>query len=235
MLASFQLYGPDHITTLLFLLGVTILLIRNLRRDAPDYQSERSKRIVQTLAFLCFSAYPINQLIVVALGGHLTIGHILPFHLCDLAAFICGFALLTRKPILCELSYFWGLAGTMQALLTPDLNRTFPDPIYLSFFFHHGIIVITAIVLPLGLGWRPRKHSALRVFGWTLMYAVAAFCINAALHTNYGFVMEKPEGASLLNALGPWPWYILWSLAIASVIFLLLELPFRKRNQSERN
>jgi len=235
MLADFQLYGSDHVLTLLFLVGVTILFIRVLRRDTANHSSGASKRIIQTLAFLCFAAYPINQLIVVALGGHLTLGHVLPLHLCDLATFICGFALLTRRPILCELSYFWGLAGTMQALLTPDLNRSFPDPIYLSFFLQHGVIVITAFILPLGLGWRPRPRSSLHVFGWTLVYAVVVFAINSLIHTNYGFVMAKPEGASLLNALGAWPWYIFWTLAIAAVIFFLLELPFKKGMDREHH
>jgi len=156
MLADFQLYGQNHILTLLFLLGVAVQLIRLLRRDAPNHTAGASKRVIQTLAFLCFSAYPINQLIVLAHGGDLTIDHVLPFHLCDLATFLCGFALLTRRPLLCELSYFWGLAGTMQGLLTPDLRHSFPDPVYLSFFLQHGVIVITAFILPLGLGWRPR-------------------------------------------------------------------------------
>src|SRR5712692_11444841 len=47
----------------------------------------------------------------------------LPLQLCDVAIFIAALALLTRHPLLVEVSYFWGLAGTIQALFTPDLPQ----------------------------------------------------------------------------------------------------------------
>jgi len=47
--------------------------------------------------------------------------------------------------------------------------------------------------------------------------------------------MEKPEGVSLLNVLGAWPWYILWTLCIAAVIFLLLELPFKMTSKASNH
>jgi len=225
MLAVFQLYGPSHVVTLLFLTGWAILLIRQLRKSAD---SQNAKMGVHFLAFLCFASFPINQVAALALGGTQSPTEMLPLHLCDIAAFLCGFALVTRRPLLCELSYFWGLAGTMQGLLTPDLTREFPDPLYISFFLQHGVIVITAFVLPLGLGWRPRPGAARRTYTWLLAYAVVIFGINSILKTNFAFVMHKPDGDSLLNLLGDWPWYILWTLIIAAVIFYLLELPFKR-------
>ena len=225
MLAAFQLYGPSHLITLLVIAGITILLIRLFRKKpAPP----GAKIGVSVLAFVCFASYPLNQAAAVALGSSQSLSEMLPLHLCDIAAFLCGFALMTRRPLLCELSYFWGLAGTMQGVLTPDLTREFPDPLYLSFFLQHGIIVITALVLPLGLGWKPRAGAARRTYGWLIVYAITIFAINSVLKTNFAFVMEKPEGDSLLNILGAWPWYILWTLLIAAGLFFLLELPFKR-------
>lgn len=225
MLAVFQLYGPDHLLTLFFLAGVCLLIIRAFRKDL---ESQGSKAALATLAFLCFVSYPLNQAAVTALDGTHALTRLLPLHLCDITAFLCGFALITRKPLLCELSYFWGLAGTMQGLLTPDIVHEFPNPAYLSFFIQHGVIVITAFVLPLGLGWRPRPKSARRTYLCLLLYALLIFPINYVLGSNFGFIMEKPDGASLLNVLGDWPWYILWTLIIAAGIFFLLELPFKR-------
>jgi hypothetical integral membrane protein (TIGR02206 family) len=226
MPVAFQLYGPDHILTLVFLAGVTILLIRLLHRAPSSHR--HPKLAIHTLAFLCFASYPVNLLSIFIQGSTPNLGDMLPLHLCNLTALFCGWALLTRHPLLCELSYFWGLAGTMQGLLTPDINYDFPDPLYLSFFLQHGSIVITALILPLGLGWIPRPKAARRAYGWLLVYAVSIFGINSALGTNYGFIMAKPEGASLLDVLGDWPWYIFWTLLIAAGLFFLLELPFKK-------
>ena len=156
---------------------------------------------------------------------------IVPLHLCDLAAFICGFALITRRQVLCELAYFWGLAGTLQGLLTPNLEFDFPHPVFLAFFLQHGVIVITALVLPLGLGWRPAKGAVKRVFLFIMGYAAMAMIINYLLGTNFGFLAAKPNEASLLDVMPVWPWYIFVLIGLALVMFCLLSLPFRQSNQ----
>jgi hypothetical integral membrane protein (TIGR02206 family) len=51
---------------------------------------------------------------------------------------------------------------------------------------------------------------------------------------NYGFLRAKPPQASLLDLLGPWPWYILALDALAVVLFTLLYLPFLRRPSPAR-
>jgi uncharacterized membrane protein YwaF len=54
---------------------------------------------------------------------------------------------------------------------------------------------------------------------------VAAF-VNLWLDTNFMYLMAKPTGPSLLDWLGPWPWYWLGLIGIALLSFALLYLPF---------
>lgn len=225
MLAAFELYGTHHLGTLT-LITVLAFLIIYLCRKHPSTIAARSALAI--LTFFCLASYPINQISWQMLGGAHSLDAVLPCHLCDIAAFICGFALITRKPLLCELAYFWGLAGTIQGLITPNLSVTFPNPQYIAFFILHGSIVITALILPLGLGWRPRPRAALRTLIWLLIYAVAASFINAALNTNFAYLTHKPAGASLLDIMGTWPWYIVWIIAAAGSLLYLLSLPFKK-------
>jgi hypothetical integral membrane protein (TIGR02206 family) len=50
--------------------------------------------------------------------------------------------------------------------------------------------------------------------------------INAVLGSNYLFIAHKPDAQTLLDVLGPWPWYILSMEVIGLVVFVLLYLPF---------
>ncbi|MEM8996384.1 MAG: TIGR02206 family membrane protein, partial [Acidobacteriota bacterium] len=69
----------------------------------------------------------------------------LPLHLCDIANVLCALLLVRGGQYLYELVYFWGLAGTLQALLTPDIPWTFPHPTFIAYFFGHGIIIVVAV------------------------------------------------------------------------------------------
>jgi hypothetical integral membrane protein (TIGR02206 family) len=151
----------------------------------------------------------------------------LPMHLCDWAVAAVVLALLTRRQLAFELAYFWGLAGTIQGILTPDLVFGFPHPRCVLFFAAHCGIVVGVLFLVLGGGMRPRPGSVWRTLLWTNLYGGSAFAVNLALGTNYGYTLRKPLQPSLLDHLGPWPWYLVSLQALALALFFLLDLPFR--------
>jgi hypothetical integral membrane protein (TIGR02206 family) len=79
-------------------------------------------------------------------------------------------------------------------------------------------------------GYRPTWKSLGRVFLWTNIYMVAVFILNQVIGSNYLFIAHKPETPSLIDLLGPWPWYILALEAIGLVLCLLLYLPYAVRD-----
>jgi hypothetical integral membrane protein (TIGR02206 family) len=183
------------------------------------------------LAFFNLSAYPLGQAAWLSLDRPLALENILPLHLCDIAAMTAGFALLTKRPALCALTYFWGLAATLQALVTPALGIGFPSWPFLTFFVHHFAIVGAALYLPIVEGWRPKQplwSDPLRVYGWSVAYLAFALGINTLLGTNFGFASRPPQNPSLIDHLGPWPWYLFFMQGIAVCLFLLLAVPLRR-------
>jgi hypothetical integral membrane protein (TIGR02206 family) len=161
-----------------------------------------------------------------ALQGTYSINYALPFQLCDIACFVAAAALWTRRPLLVELTYFWGLAGTVNGLLTPDLPQHFPDFLAFQYFIAHGAIVGAALLLVIGLGITPRPLAALRVYAVTVVVLVVDAGVDVLTGGNYLYLRHTPGVHSLLDLFGPWPWYVLGASALALVIFVILDLPF---------
>ncbi|MFT3990748.1 MAG: TIGR02206 family membrane protein [Luteolibacter sp.] len=224
----FHPFTTEHFVTLGVGFAIlAILIIMGKRGGNPQRIS------AAILTFCCLAAYPMSQAAWMTLGEQdQSLDNLLPLHLCDVAAVLAGFAMITRKPLLCCLTYYWGLAATFQALLTPAISVGFPAWPFIVFFIQHFAIVGVALYLPMVYGWfplRPLWKSPLIAYGWILIYLAAAMIINRVLGSNFGFAAHPPENPSLIDHLGPWPWYLVSMSAIALVLFFLLTLPFLKR------
>jgi hypothetical integral membrane protein (TIGR02206 family) len=150
----------------------------------------------------------------------------LPLQLCDVVAFVAAAALWFLHPLLVELTYFWGLAGTANALISPDLQDHFPSYLFLQYFTAHGAIVAAALFLVIGLRIAPRRGAVPRIVVLTLALAAVDAVANLVTGGNYMYLRHTPEVANLLDLMGPWPWYIVAASGLAVVIFLCLDLPF---------
>lgn len=191
-------------------------------------------RFELTLSMLLLTSYPAMIVARFIDGVPVTVDVMYPMHLCDVAAITAFFALVFRHPLAAELTYFWGLAGTLQALLTPSTCYDFPSLPYFVYFQLHAGVVIAAVYLPLGLGWRPRPGAVLRAWVWGIGYVALAGLVDWLAGANYAFLREPAEG-SLMEVLGSWPWYIASMIGLALVLFTFLWLPFwRPRRRRER-
>jgi hypothetical integral membrane protein (TIGR02206 family) len=154
-----------------------------------------------------------------------TVGFSLPLYLCDVAAFVAAAALLTRRPLLAELTWFWGVAGALQGLVTPDHPIYFPSYDWVEFYGDHIGVILAALWLVVGLRLHPRPGAALRVIAITVLFFVAVGVVDLLTGGDYDYLhTQHPPG--LLALLGPWPWYLLGATAVALLSILVLDLPF---------
>ncbi|MCL7746029.1 TIGR02206 family membrane protein [Halalkalibacter alkaliphilus] len=150
----------------------------------------------------------------------------LPLQLCTISLYLCVFMLITKRRFVFEIVYFFGLAGALQALITPELFYTFPHFRFLHFFIAHFAIILAILYMVWVEGASITLRSVFKSFIVLNLFALIALFINIATGANYMFLARKPQNPSILDFLGPYPWYILSLEVIALVMFLLLYLPF---------
>lgn len=157
----------------------------------------------------------------------------LPLELCDVTYFLVALMLLKGNRVLFDVAYYWALAGSTMALLTPNLLGYFPSISTVQFFLWHGLEVSATLYLLWSGAMRPRAGSVLRAMIALNLLAVFDGAFDAVFKTDYMYLGAKPQNVSLLSYLGPWPWYILTAEPVAVALFLLLYWPFRRRTRPE--
>jgi len=214
--------SAEHLVPLGALILSAVALCTAARRWPGSWRDvvARALAVVIVVALLSWQPYLLLQ-------GRWSPAIALPVQLCDVGGFVAAAALWWRKPLLVEVAYFWGLGGTLQALLTPDLADHFPSYPYLQFYVTHGAVVLAGLFLVIGFGLQPRAGSVPRIFSLTLGFAAIVAVIDVVTGGNYLYLRHIPPGGSLLNLMGPWPWYIVSGLAAALVALLILDAPFQ--------
>jgi hypothetical integral membrane protein (TIGR02206 family) len=215
---KFEVYGTSHITALtltaLFVLFI-VLIGRRLSGKGAD------------------TALSLIIVMVILSGMGLKFGYnwyngkpSYPMQLCDWAAILMVYVLIFPDNRVFEPAYFWGLGGTFQALITPDVKLDFPDIKFFTFFLLHCGVVAGVFYAIFVKRLAVSAGGVKRVFIISQLYIAAAIIVNYITGSNYGYLSKKPSSASLLDFLGPWPYYIIGIEVIGLLVFVILYTPF---------
>lgn len=219
---SFELFHLPHLMALAAILLVALSMI-GLRWRRNETLNRSFRLSLAALLILQEITYHLWNIYI----DEWTLQKMLPLHLCSAFVWLGAVMLITRNRSIYEFSFFLGLCGALQAVLTPDIaDYGFPHYRFFHVFISHGAIIIAALYMTIVEGYRPTWRSFGKVFLWLNVYAAIVFVINILIGSNYLYVRHKPETASLLDVLGPWPIYIFVGEAVALVMFFILYLPF---------
>lgn len=217
-----RMFGLAHLAILCTVPALAALLAIAHHRRTPGHRAIRF--ILATL----LAAASISLYAWFALHGAPMFPNHIPLELCDASLWLIIASLITLRPALFDIAYYWALAGATQSLFTPNLVNPTPF-LSIQFFVDHGLIVCASLYLVWSGQLRPRPGSVLRSLIAANIYAALIGTFDFLFKTNYMFLRSKPPTPSLLDYLGPWPWYILTCQFLAVALFLLLYLPFRSR------
>ncbi|QGQ44939.1 TIGR02206 family membrane protein [Metabacillus sediminilitoris] len=230
-LEPFRLFSREHLITIAIILVLGILLF--IFRE--EIQKQEKRRIIRLSLALLLLASDASYHIWLVSKNTWSFKKALPLHLSDLAVILAIVMLLTGSFRLFQFMYFAGLGSSIQAVLTPDLGRySFPHFRYIEFFVSHGGVVLACLFMVFAFKYRPTIRSMWMTVLLVNLYAICIFFLNKWLGANYLYIMKKPGNASLLDVLGPWPWYLISLEIIMIVTFYLLYSPFWLKREMDR-
>ena len=222
-LDSFRLFSVEHLLTLgiIFILCLLLFVMRNELKKEGKRSPFRF-----LLAFLLVISEALEHLWLLVENAW-SIRRDLPLQLSDLVVLLAIVMLLTRSEKLFQIMYFAALSSSIQAILTPDLGKfSFPHFQYIEFFVSHGGVVLACLFMVVAFNYRPTIRSMWVTILIVNLHAACVFFLNKVLGANYLFIMKKPKSRSLLDYLGPWPWYLLSMELVMILSFYILYIPF---------
>jgi hypothetical integral membrane protein (TIGR02206 family) len=219
---AFILFGRDHLIALAVVAVICLAIVRFRNR-----WNERSKKTTRwgllALIYLCEGSWQIWMWAI----GSWTIQGMLPLWLCSLTSWSMPLLLIWRSRKYYQWAYFMGLIGAAMALLTPDLMQYgFPHYRFIEFFMLHGTLIIAIVYMTSVEGFRPSWKSLPWVIFITNIYWLFCAGVNSQIGSNYLYTQGKLPTPSLLDFLGPYPWYLLWMEVIGIILCILLYMPF---------
>lgn len=154
-----------------------------------------------------FDASHVTLLVVVAL--------------CAVLTFVAAAALWTRHRVLAAPVRLLGTPGALMALLMPEVAPFgFPHYRVLQSWTQHLLLLLAGFWLVFVERIRPTWSNVWKA--WMAVHGLAAlaFVANHLTGGNYLYVSRTPPFATIIDALPPWPGYLLVLEGLLVVIML---------------
>lgn len=197
------------------------------------YFAKKENRERQFVLGFCLSLLPfiamLARIFMEVYEGNFSLDDDLPLHLCRLASLVMPVFFILKNEVWLRRMYFIILAGCLQAVITPELTYYHPHYSFWIYWIMHAVLIWLPIYVVLVLNVVPAWIDLKEAYVATILYMLATLLINFALSSNYFYTRHKPPSASLLDVMGPWPWYMLTGAIIALVLFMIFYIPFYRK------
>ena len=225
----YQNFTGEHWIALIVFVLVTYGIIK-----AGSKMSESKKsNVLILLSFIPLLALGSRIVVDWQIRG-VTLQDDLPLHLCHILSFAAPLIVLYGNKRAKSILYYLALAGVTNAMITADIVYSFPHYGYFVYWIYHGTLIILALFGILVMQNQLRLREGLLTFLVINLYFLVLHFINIALDSNYMYSRGKPQTASLMDFLGPWPVYIIWleviALALIFIIYFLFKTLVRSRH-----
>ena len=225
---EFILFGTTHLLTLAIIFAVSFGFSFFMR---DKYSLESFASFENFLGFTLILNELLKPLYLIALGDYKWTNTV-PLHACHISSYTAGLFLLTREQRFFDFAYFWGLGGGTMALLTPDVEFTFPDLDFMTLFFGHGLLFFSLIYIVIVIKQKVTFGSLINALKYSLILLPIMYVLNVLIggepgyEANLWYLMKAPAGESLMSLFPAPPWHVFPVFPLVALIFYMLYLPF---------
>jgi len=129
----------------------------------------------------------------------------LPISVCGWAVVFCSYMVIGKSQTLFDISYFWLLAGSIFALITPTVI-TYTGPTrfrFYQFWLEHTLGYVAIFYMIFVHKMRPTIKSAIKSYVALVILAVIAYFSNVIIGpgANYLFMARPESTPSILDIL----------------------------------
>ncbi len=227
---EFTNFTAAHFIPIIIMLAL-ILLIARFSDKIHDAKCEKCFRYI--LAFGLIISEMSYYWRLIALPDMLkpnAVDH-LPVTVCGWAVVFCSYMVIGKSQTLFDISYFWLLAGTIFALITPTVI-TYTGPTrfrYYQFWLEHTLGYIAIFYMIFVHKMRPTVKSVIKSYISLVVLAVVAYFTNQIIGpgANYLFMARPEDTPSILDILPPnFVLRILIMAAAVTFLYFIAYLPW---------
>ena len=219
----FVLFDGAHLVSLAVLAACGCLVLRRGRSGS----AQTRRRIKWGMGGLLLITF-VEGHFWYAFHGEWVMAERLPLHMCGAMVWVSIYGLWTDRPWTRPLMYYLGIAGAIQGVLQPDSPYGLPHVRFVATMLSHTTLVVAGLWVILVEKYTPSLRSTLWTLALVHVYAAVIFVFNLLVGSNYLYIVEKPESASLMDIFPEWPWYLLVLEGLLLAIVVGMYLPFAR-------
>ena len=219
----FILFSTSHLLTLSLIFILSVFL--------PLYLKKKSLKVQNNFGYTLSAIMVIDQLLKPFYLNYYfdyPFIQVLPMHMCHLTTFSIVVFIIYRIRIFYDIAFFWAVAAGSMALITPDVKLDFPHPLFISFFWGHGAILVAVGFASIALSNRPTLDSIKNCILVSLGMMTFMYLINKILGppANYWYLGARPDAVTIMDLLPSPPMHIPFLIGIGLIFFVIIYLPF---------
>lgn len=157
----------------------------------------------------------------------------LPLYHCRISILLLGIGLILDKQMLMKFGSYWGIIGSIFALLVPGPDPfVFPHITMVSYFVGHLFLLWGSVYVLCIKKTGMSKIDLKRLLVFTNVYCMTMYILNCTIGSNYGYMNSSPISIGQnLNHLVYGGIVMLISNLVISLIYIALNSVYKIKEQ----